>query len=304
MHSHSAPDAVSRKLALAAIFMATFVVIELWAGFWSSSLALIGDAFHNFTDTLALLIALAAVRLARRPATSEKSYGYHRAGILAAFINAGTLVAMTVFLFVEAARRLRAPQPVDTRAMIVVAGIAIVLNLAITLGLRREQAHDLNIRSAVIHMMGDALSSVGILVAGVLIRTTGSTLWDPAITIVIGILILWSSWGILHESVNLLLEGTPRGIRPEAVIASLQAIEGVEGIHHLHIWALGPSNPALSCHVLVGDIPLRSTEALLSRINEALEREHDIVHSTIQFEPGQCADNDAGCIPMHGRASS
>ncbi len=299
MHSHSEPDAVSRKLTLAAIFMATFVVIELWAGYRSSSLALVGDAFHNFADTLALLIALAAVRIARRPATSEKSYGYHRAGILAAFLNAGTLVAMTVFLFVEAARRFHAPQQVDTGAMIVIAAIAVLLNTAITFGLRREQKHDLNIRSAVIHMMGDALSSVGILIAAFLIRTTGSTLWDPAITIAIAILILWSSWGILRESVNLLLEGTPRGIRPEAVIASLQSIEGVEGIHHLHIWALGPSSPALSCHVLVGDIPLRSTEALLAKISEALAREHDIVHSTIQFEPGQCADADASCLPTH-----
>jgi cobalt-zinc-cadmium efflux system protein len=299
MHSHSATETVSRKLALAAVFTGLFVVIELVAGTWSQSLALIGDAFHNFTDTLALLIALAAVRIARRPATAEKSYGYHRAGILAAFVNAGTLVGMTVFLFIEAADRLRNPHVVDTRAMSVVSIVAIVLNVAVSFGLRREQKDDVNIRSAVIHMVGDAVSSVGILIAALLIRTTGSMLWDPAISVAIGVMILWSSWGILRESMNLLLEGTPRGIDPEAVIASLQEIEGVEGIHHLHIWAVGPSSPALSCHVLVGDIPLRSTAALLTKINETLEEKHDIVHTTVQFEPGQCADEDASCIPSH-----
>jgi cobalt-zinc-cadmium efflux system protein len=299
MHSHSATESVSRKLALAAVFTGLFVVIELAAGTWSQSLALIGDAFHNFTDTLALLIALAAVRIARRPATAEKSYGYHRAGILAAFVNAGTLVGMTVFLFIEAADRLRNPHVVDTRAMSVVSIVAIVLNVAVSFGLRREQKDDVNIRSAVIHMVGDAVSSVGILIAALLIRTTGSMLWDPAISVAIGVMILWSSWGILRESMNLLLEGTPRGIDPEAVIASLQEIEGVEGIHHLHIWAVGPSSPALSCHVLVGDIPLRSTAALLTKINETLEEKHDIVHTTVQFEPGQCADEDASCIPSH-----
>jgi cobalt-zinc-cadmium efflux system protein len=299
MHSHSATETVSRKLALAAVFTGLFVVIELVAGVWSQSLALVGDAFHNFTDTLALLIALVAVRIARRPATAEKSYGYHRAGILAAFVNAGTLVGMTVFLFIEAADRLRHPHVVDTRAMSIVSIVAIVLNVAVSFGLRREQKDDVNIRSAVIHMVGDAVSSVGILIAALLIRATGSMLWDPAISVAIGVMILWSSWGILRESMNLLLEGTPRGIDPDAVIASLQAIDGVEGIHHLHIWAVGPSSPALSCHVLVGDIPLRSTAALLTRINETLEREHDIVHTTVQFEPGQCADEDASCIPSH-----
>lgn len=296
-HHHSTPGEVSRKLIIACVLMGGFVVVELAAGFWANSLALIGDAIHNFTDTIALLIAFTAVRIALRPATSEKSYGYQRAGILAAFINAASLLGVTGFLFYEAIERLRDPHPVNTGLMLVTSIAAVILNVGVTLSLRHEGERDVNIRSAEIHMLGDALSSAGIVVASILMRVTGTLFWDPAITILIALLILWSSWGILREAVNLLLEGTPSGIDPAAVIASLEKIEGVEGIHHLHIWALGPSSPALSCHVLVGDIPVRSTAALLERINSTLLHDHRIVHTTVQFEPGECADGDPLCVP-------
>ena len=297
-HHHSTPGEVSRKLIVACVLMGGFVFVELAAGFWADSLALIGDAIHNLTDTIALLIAFSAVRIALRPATAEKSYGYQRAGILAAFVNAATLLGITGFLFYEAIERLREPRPVDTGLMLVTSIVAVVLNVGVTLSLRHEGERDVNIRSAEIHMLGDALSSAGIVVASILMRITGQLLWDPAITLVIALMILWSSWGILREAVNLLLEGTPSGIDPAAVMHSLETIEGVEGIHHLHIWALGPSSPALSCHVLVGDIPLRSATMLLEKINATLAREHHIVHTTIQFEPGQCADDDPLCMPV------
>lgn len=295
-HHQTHGAVVSRKLLFASIATAVFVGVEVVVGIEARSLALIGDALHNVTDTLALLLALFAVRLERRPATSAKSYGWHRAGVLAAFINAGALAAFTIFLFVEAAQRLRAPIAVNSGAMLVTAAAALVLNGSITLWLRGH-GHDLNIRGAVLHMLGDAISSVGIIVAALLIRATAAPFWDPAVSIAIGVLILWSSWGILREAINLLLEGTPAGIDPDAVTRAIAALDGVDGVHHLHIWALGASRPALSCHLMVGDIPVRSTGNLLAQVNELLEHEFGIAHTTIQFEFANCDTDDPYCVP-------
>jgi cobalt-zinc-cadmium efflux system protein len=304
-HDHPARhQTVSRKLSVATAATAAFVVAQLLIGFGANSLALIGDAIHNFTDTLALLLALLAVKLERRPATSEKSYGYQRAGILAAFINAGALVGLTVYLFIEAFHRFRDPHPVNDVAMLVTALAGIILNVAITLSLRREGREDVNIRSAVIHMVGDALSSVGIVVAAMLIRFTGMPQWDAAISILIGLLILWSSWGILKETVNLLLEGTPSGIDPGEVTRALGRTEGILGVHHLHIWALGPATPAMSCHLMVGDVPVKSTAQLLDQVNEMLSDEYGIAHTTIQFEFANCSEDDPYCVPYTERATS
>src|SRR4051812_18483712 len=302
-HHHHA-GVVSRKLIIASIATAVFVAVEIVVGIRANSLALVGDALHNVTDTLALLLALFAVRLERRPATSAKSYGWHRAGVLAAFINSGTLAAFTIFLFVEAAQRLRNPAVVNSTAMLITAAGALLLNGAITLWLRDHGRHDVNIRSAVLHMLGDALASAGIITAALLIRRTGALFWDPAVSIAIGVLILWSSWGILRETINLLLEGTPSGIDPDEVTRALAALDGVDGVHHLHIWALGTSRPALSCHLMVGDIPVRSTGNLLAQVNELLEHKYGITHTTIQFEFATCDVDDPYCVPYGENAKS
>jgi cobalt-zinc-cadmium efflux system protein len=300
MHDHSHhhhPGSVSRKLVVAAVATFAFVVVELAVGFYASSLALIGDSLHNLTDTVALLLAFVALRIERRPATTEKTYGYQRAGILAAFINSGVLVAFTVYIFIEAFARFRAPHPVDSRAMLITAAVAFILNTSITLALHREGRADVNIRSAVLHMLGDAVSSAGIIGAAILIRVTGSPRWDPVVSVAIGLLIIWSSWGILRETVNLLLEGTPSGIDLEAVTAAIAAIEGVIGVHHLHIWALGPARPAMSCHLMVGDVPLKTTDSLLERVTGMLEHDYRIAHATIQLEFAECAEDDPYCVP-------
>lgn len=297
MHDHAPNQAVSRKLIVSSAATFAFVVFELVIGIAANSLALIGDAFHNFTDTLALLLALFAVRMERRPATATKSYGYHRAGVLTAFVNAGTLVAFTVFIFIEAVNRLRTPAQVNTTSMWITAAVALILNAAITWWLREEGRSDLNIRSAMLHMLGDAVSSAGIIAAAFLIRGTGMAFWDPAVSILIGILILWSSWGVLREALNMLLEGTPSGIDPETVTRALAALDGVHGVHHLHIWALGSSRSALSCHLMVGDIPVKHTGRLLDRVNTMLEQEYRIAHTTIQFEFASCDLDDPYCVP-------
>jgi len=287
---------MDRRLLIATVANGLFVVVEMSIGYYANSLSLVGDAFHNLTDTLALLLAFVAVRLERRPATPERSFGYQRAGILAAFVNAGVLVAFTIFIFAEAARRIENPQPVQTGWMLAVAGIALLLNGGITLWFREAGRHDVNIRSAVMHMFADALASAGVIVAALLIRWTGSTVFDPLVSIVIGIMILWSSWGILRETVNLLLEGTPSGIDPQAVVRDLAAEEGVQGVHHVHIWAIAPSRPALSCHLQLGDVSLRSAGEVLYRVSRMLESRYKIAHTTIQFEAVGCPVDDPFCL--------
>lgn len=296
-HSHANRSAVSRKLTIATIANVVIVVAELIVGFAVGSLSLIGDALHNLTDAAALVLALIAVRLERRPATTGKTYGYQRAGVLAAFVNSGLLLALTGMMVKEAIERLREPHAVGTGAMLVTAAIALLVNAATALSLRSEGKHDVNIRSAFIHMIGDAVSSAGIIVGAILIRVTGAMQWDAIVSLFIGLLILWSSWGVLKESINLLLEGTPAGIDPEEVSRSIGEIDGVLGVHHLHIWALGAASASLSCHLMVGDVPVRNTGKLLDEVNAMLARDYRIAHTTIQFEFANCAEDDPYCVP-------
>ncbi|HEV3486706.1 MAG TPA: cation diffusion facilitator family transporter [Vicinamibacterales bacterium] len=300
-HHHHHHRSVSQKLTVATIANVLVVIAEIGAGLYAGSLALLGDALHNLTDVVALAIALIAVRLERRAPTSVKTFGYQRAGILAAFINAGLLVAFTLFIFREAYERLQQPHAVHTTAMLIAAVVALAVNLATALSLKHESREDVNIRGAVVHMISDAVSSAGIIVAALLIRATGATQWDAIISIFIGVLILWSSYGVLKESVNLLLEGTPAGIDPDEVTRAIGAIDGIMGVHHLHIWALGPSSPALSCHLMVGDVPVKSTGKVLDEVNAMLARDYRIAHTTIQFEFAECDADDPYCVPFSAK---
>lgn len=280
--------AAGTKLAICTVLTIVFVVFEFAAGLRANSLALIGDAFHNLTDGLVLVLALVAVVLARKPPSGRKSFGYQRAGILAAFVNGALLFAFTIGYFVEAVTRARAPEPVESDIMFVVAALAILFNGSIAAWLHRGAGGDVNLRSAVLHQVADALGSLGVLVAAIGIHLTGIAAFDPFISLAIGVLILWTSWGILRETVNLLLEGTPPGIDPDEVSRALAAEDGVFGVHHLHIWALGSANPALSCHLVLADVPLSSTSALLARVNAMLAERYGVRHTTIQLEHGGC----------------
>ena len=287
----------SRKLLVSTVATLAFFGLELWAGLAANALSLISDAFHNITDAVALILAFIAVKLERRPPTAKRSYGYQRAGILAAFVNAAILIVLTVGVVLEAVRRFREPEAVGSTLMIVVASIGLVYNLAVTLWLRREGKKDINVRSAVLHMMGDAIASAGVIVAAVMIRITGDTVWDAVVSLFIGALILWSSLGILRETINLLLEGTPRGIDPNSISRDIASADGVLDVHHLHIWAIGPSAPALSCHLLVGDVSVRRGGEILRNLSAILENNHGIRHTTIQLEAASCPEDDPMCVP-------
>ncbi|MGK2857764.1 MAG: cation diffusion facilitator family transporter [Thermoanaerobaculia bacterium] len=293
-HGGTTFAAVRTKLVVATAATALFVAFEFAAGLRANSLALVGDAFHNLTDALVLVLALTAVLLSRRAPTPRKSFGYQRAGILAAFVNGALLFAFTIGYFVEAFARSRVPEQVDSTIMLVVAAMAIVFNGSIAAWLHQGSGGDVNIRSAVLHQVADALGSVGVLVAAIAIRLTGRPVADAFVSLAIGLLILWTSWGILRETVNLLLEGTPRGIDPDEVARSLAAQEGVFGVHHLHIWALGPSSPALSCHLTLGDVALSSTTEILDRVNAMLAARYGVMHTTIQLEHASCEERDDG----------
>lgn len=271
-----------------------FTFGEAYAGFRSGSLALLSDAGHNFTDALALLLAAVGVYLQEKPANQVKTYGYHRAGVVAAFLNASTLIVISLFIFWEAARRLMRPHSIDDRVMISVAAIAVLLNGAIMIALHRGQKGDINVRAAFIHMFGDAVGAMAIIAGGVVLRFTGWTYVDPALSIALGFLIIYTAWDIIRESLNILLEGLPRGLELARVTNAMAQIEGVLDVHDCHIWSLGSSTHALSSHVLIEDMPPSSSERILKRINELLCG-FNIHHTTIQFEHVPCVLSDNGC---------
>ena len=217
-------------------------------------------------------------------------------GILVALVNAVSLVVIALFIFWEAISRLRQPEPVQSTPMIVVALIAILLNSLISLWLRNAAKKDLNVRSAYMHMLGDAVSAAGVLIAGVVVAFTGASIADPVVSVLIGILILWSSWGILKESVNVLLEGVPEGMEIDKVQQAIGTVSGVMTVHDLHVWTVGSGMVCCSCHVRVEEQSVRSGQNVLRNVTERLEQTFGIRHSTIQVEVEGCDPNDMYCI--------
>lgn len=295
-HHHHAP-AKGWILQVSLIATLAFTALEVFAGWRAGSLALLSDAGHNFTDALALLLAAIGVYLQSKPANKTKTFGYQRAGVIAAFINAATLLLIALVIFWEAIGRLLHPQKVDEAVMVWVALAALLLNGAIMLGLHSGQKGDINVRAAFIHMLGDAVGAAAIIAGGVIIRYTGWTYVDPVLSIALGALIIYTAWDIIRESLNILLEGLPRGLELKRVTESMNAIEGVLDVHDLHIWSLGSSSHALSSHVLIDDMPPSASDCILKRINEVV-RGFGIYHTTIQFEHLPCVVSNDGC-QMH-----
>jgi len=304
-HLDGGAEKLSARLGIAAGLTLLLILVEVAAGLFANSLALLTDAAHNITDLIALALTFIAVRLATRPAHSGKTYGYHRAGILTALVNSTGLVLIALGIFYEAYRRFVEPPEVNPAVMIAVAAAAFVLNLATALLIRRGSEHDLNLRSAFVHLMGDVFSTLGAVAAGAAIFLTGWTGWDALASVLIGGLILWNAWGIVRETVHILLESTPADVDADQLVADLLGIDGVHGVHDLHIWSITQSMRTLSAHILVGEISVRDSARIQAAIDLLLCDRYEIRHATLQMECENCLPDTLYCdmaAPVPGEA--
>ena len=294
MAGHSHGHQTGKVLIVSLILTVAFVIGETIAGLRSHSLALLSDAGHNLTDAVGLALAGIAFFWQSRPGNQSKTFGYHRMGVLAAFVNALILAALAMALFYESYRRLVHPEPVIESVMIWVAAIGLVLNLAIAWSLDGSHG-DLNLRAAWVHMLGDAASCVGIIAGAILIYFTGWLSIDAMLSLLIGAAIVWTAWDIFKDSINILLEGLPKGLKLSEVTRAIRQVAGVIDVHDLHIWSLGSEAHALSCHVLIEDMPPSESDSILRNVNGMLGSIFHIHHTTIQFEHIRCILADGSC---------
>ena len=296
MHAHHEHGhyGTGRVLRISLVLTVLYIILLVVAGIRAHSLALLSEAGHNLSDFLALLLSFVAVYLEGRPPSATHTYGYRRAGVLVALVNSLSLAIVSFFIFYEAFRRVQHPEQVHPGVMIAVAAAGVVMNGAISMLLWRSN-RDVNIRSAFLHEIGDTLSTAAVIVGGWAILYTGQYWIDSALSFGIGALILWSSFGIVRETLNILLEGMPRGMSLEAVEECMRSIAGVSDVHDLHVWSIGSENHALSAHVKVADILVSEIDTILRGINDRLSREFGIRHTTIQFEHVIC-DTAHECV--------
>ena len=296
-HSHFGDIAkqTTSRLALSLFLTLTFVFVEVIAGFIGNSLALLTDAVHNLTDVIALGLSWYAIRLTSQPANARKTYGYHRAGILVALLNSTTLVLISLGIFYEAWQRFINPPDVQSGVLITVGILAVMINLATALLVRKGSEHDLNVRSAFIHLMGDVFSTIGAVIAGVIIYFTGANWLDPFVSVLIGFLILYNAWGILRDSVNILLEATPRDIDVSKLVQDVMEIQGVLGVHDLHIWSIAQNLRTMSAHILTEDLSISTGAEIQRHINEVVFHRYNIAHATLQLECVDCLPDGLYC---------
>ncbi|HZY63683.1 MAG TPA: cation diffusion facilitator family transporter [Edaphobacter sp.] len=293
MHMVATPNRkMQRVLQLSMGLTFAYVLATFFYGLRAHSLALISEAGHNVSDLLAIILSFVAVYFQARPATEEKTFGYQRAGVLAAFVNAVTLIVLSAWIAIEAIHRLSAPVAVRPTLMMYVAAAGVLMNGTVAILLWRFSG-DVNIRSVFLHMLGDTLSTAAVIIGGAAILFTGMTWIDPVLSILIAIMILWSSVGIVRETINILLEGTPRNLRLSAVRDAMQSIAGVVNVHDLHIWSLGSKSHALASHVTIAEMQMSESSNILNNINCTLRDKFHINHTTIQLEI-------KGCETTHG----
>jgi cobalt-zinc-cadmium efflux system protein len=293
---------MGRRFVLALAITSIVFIAEIAGGILSRSLALLSDAGHVFLDVFALAMSYAALRLAQRPADEHHTFGFHRGKVLAALANSLLLFGMVFFIAREAWERWQNPQPINSGLMLGVAVVGLVANLVVARMLHAHDEDDLNARSAFLHVLGDALASVAVIGGAILIALTGWYVVDPILSVLICLLILGGAWRIFRESLHILVEGSPAGVNMREVAAAMGEVEGVQNVHDLHVWSVGPGYVSLSAHVVLGDQALAATQALMDTLKERLERGFGIHHTTIQFECnhcGQCVDAFEGgvCYP-------
>jgi cobalt-zinc-cadmium efflux system protein len=280
----------ARRLRIVLFLAAGYMLAEIVGAWLTNSLALLADAGHMLSDVVAVALSLFANWVARRPATATRTYGYYRAEILAALVNGAALGAMAIYVFVEAYRRMGAPPDVLGGPMFVVATGGLLVNLCALRVLHGGRLDNLNVRGAWLHVLGDTLGSVGAMVAGTLIWRFGWNWADPVASVLIGVLVLYSAWGLLRESVAVLLEGAPGHIDVDEVREAMNSLGGVIAVHDLHVWTISSGLVSLSCHVVARDE--RARRPLLAELKRLLEERFHIHHSTIQIEPEDFEEAD------------
>lgn len=287
-HGHAHSHGNERRVLIAMWLTGGFMIVEALGGYFSGSLALIADAGHMLTDTGALALAWLAVRFARRPADDARSYGYHRAEILAAFLNGATMIALACWIIFEAAIRVMEPAPVLGAPMLIVAIGGLLINIVSFLMLHGA-TDNLNIRGAALHVLGDMLGSVAAIAAAIVILLTGWMPIDPLLSVLVALLILRSAWNVTRDSAHILMEGTPSGLDPDTISSDLVAnVDGVIDVHHVHAWTLGSSRSVVTLHARLA--PLADAHAALAAIKARLSSHFGIGHATVQLEPGDCID--------------
>ncbi len=294
----ASPDARRRALTLALAANAALLVVQLVTAVTFGSLALLADTAHLATDVLALGLSLTALLISARPASARTTYGWARAEVLAALANAMLLVAASAWIVWEAVRRFSEPHSVDGVGVAVVGALALVVNAGSAWAVGRVSGGNLNLRGAFLHLVSDAIGSLGVVVAGVVVATTGADWADPAISLAITALVLLATWGLLRDATSVLLERAPRGVDSVVIETALRAQPEVEAVHHLHVWSLGSESAALSVHVvLTGEPSLHDAQLVGNRLRELVSSEFGIDHATIELECHDCADAVHGSGP-------
>lgn len=282
---------IESRFKYAIILTGVMLVLEIGGGIWTKSLALLSDASHLFMDAFSLSLSLIAHKISHRPATDTKTYGYHRLEIFAAFINGVTLVVISLWIFYEGWKRISTPKDIVVSGMMVIALIGFIVNCITIAIIKNATSKDVNLKSAFYHTLGDTITSLGVIITGIIIYFSGWAMIDPIISIIIGLVIMVGSLKIISESMHVLLEGVPRTISLEMVIFELRGVEGVKDIHELHIWGICSNVFALSTHVLINDQMVSDVKGLLKKINYMLKDRFNISHTTIQFETERCLYN-------------
>ncbi len=286
-HEHAEDFHPAKRLVAAIAVNTVFLALEVVFGIIAGSLALLADAGHSFSDSFALVLSLIAVRMMSRPKTEEKTFGYHRMGILVAFINSLIIVFICFYLFFEAIQRFIDPVEVEGTMVIIVAGLGVLVNGGLALLLWRGR-EDLNLKSAFLHLGTDAVVSLGVVVSGVIILLTGWLYIDPLITMLIGVFIIFSAFQIMREAFHILMESVPRGVDYARIVADIRSRSGVVDVHDLHIWEIGSHLYSLTAHIVVDDASLSEYGELLRGIKEMLLSEHKVVHATLELETEPC----------------
>lgn len=293
-HHHHA-HLTGRKLAIAFFLSFGVLAVLLVGGLWSRSLALLADAGHVVTDIAALGLSWYATWQAARPADPRRTFGYHRTGILAALVNAVSLILIALWISYEAYERFYAPVAVHAPVMLGAAAIGLLINLAIGLGLKDESEHNINVHSAFLHVMGDAAASGGVILGAIVIALTGWHVVDPMLSVAIALFIAYGAWQVVDESVAILMEGTPAHIDVDRLVADLRAIDGVREVHDLHVWSIARNMPSLSAHVLIEDAHVPRSMSVVAACNQLLAAKYGIDHTTIQAEAEHCSPDSPAC---------